>query len=153
MTVWRYEDEGFWWGTKMGRTSPNPPGPLFCWDGFVGEKPNIVTFSNWCWIGRAEYLEVSLPQCQSLSITNLLDCCYIHQEPEAPFSAVTATASTNKNRPKIGMSWNSFEARSCWSISALGGIGGPCNYFIQVFDQTQLVSAIRYFFLAFLFKY
>ncbi|KAL5581814.1 hypothetical protein UlMin_014256 [Ulmus minor] len=24
------------------------------------------------------------------------------------------------------------------------GIGGPCNYFIQVFDQTQLVSAISY---------
>ncbi|KAM1264992.1 hypothetical protein EV1_034571 [Malus domestica] len=24
------------------------------------------------------------------------------------------------------------------------GIGGPCNYFIQVFDQTQLVSAIRF---------
>ncbi|KAK9272697.1 hypothetical protein L1049_003074 [Liquidambar formosana] len=24
------------------------------------------------------------------------------------------------------------------------GIGGPCNYFLQVFNQTQLVSAIRY---------
>lgn len=24
------------------------------------------------------------------------------------------------------------------------GIGGPCNYFVQVFDQSQLVSAIRY---------
>uniref|UniRef100_A0A5B7BTU1 UDP-N-acetylmuramate dehydrogenase n=1 Tax=Davidia involucrata TaxID=16924 RepID=A0A5B7BTU1_DAVIN len=27
---------------------------------------------------------------------------------------------------------------STWSI------GGPCNYFVQVFDQTQLVSALRY---------
>ncbi|KAG5621202.1 hypothetical protein H5410_006420 [Solanum commersonii] len=24
------------------------------------------------------------------------------------------------------------------------GIGGPCNYFVQVFDPTQLVSAVRY---------
>lgn len=25
------------------------------------------------------------------------------------------------------------------------GIGGACNYFIQVFDQTQLLSALRFF--------
>lgn len=24
------------------------------------------------------------------------------------------------------------------------GIGGPCNYFVQVFDQSQLATAIRY---------
>lgn len=24
------------------------------------------------------------------------------------------------------------------------GIGGPCNYFVQVHNQTQLVSAVRY---------
>ncbi|XP_022894221.1 uncharacterized protein LOC111408699 [Olea europaea var. sylvestris] len=38
---------------------------------------------------------------------------------------------------KISPGQNASENLSTW------GIGGPCKYFVQVFDQTQLISAIR----------
>lgn len=44
----------------------------------------------------------------------------------------------NRNELKFVRGKKLLKHLSTW------GIGGPCNYFIQVFDQTQLVSTIRY---------
>ncbi|KAM5549682.1 hypothetical protein ABKV19_000885 [Rosa sericea] len=44
----------------------------------------------------------------------------------------------NRNELKFVRGKKLLKHLSTW------GIGGPCNHFIQVFDQTQLVSAVRY---------
>ncbi|XP_043715775.1 UDP-N-acetylenolpyruvoylglucosamine reductase-like [Telopea speciosissima] len=51
------------------------------------------------------------------------------------------------DEPKLCSNSNSLDfVRGKKLLSELStlGIGGPCNYFVQVFNPTQLVSAIRY---------
>lgn len=63
-----------------------------------------------------------------------------HQEYPSTFLAVRveSTASTIKK-------WTKRLVRGKMLLKNLStwGIGGPCKYVVQVFDRTQLISAIR----------
>ncbi|KAL9424895.1 hypothetical protein AB3S75_031924 [Citrus x aurantiifolia] len=51
------------------------------------------------------------------------------------------------NKKEQTQNWNGLKFIRCNKLLkdlSTWGIGGPCNYFVQVFDQSQLVSAIRY---------
>ncbi|XVF20803.1 hypothetical protein REPUB_Repub12eG0034300 [Reevesia pubescens] len=55
-----------------------------------------------------------------------------------------------KNREQtLDWNWNGLKfirgSKLLKDLTTLG-IGGPCNYFVQVFHQTHLLSAIRYFY-------
>ncbi|KAL5557828.1 hypothetical protein UlMin_034039 [Ulmus minor] len=63
------------------------------------------------------------------------------------FEYKNSSISTKQAQQRLTHNWNHLKfVRSKKLLKDLStwGIGGPCNYFIQVFDQTQLISAIRY---------
>ncbi|XP_049403411.1 uncharacterized protein LOC125867034 [Solanum stenotomum] len=56
-----------------------------------------------------------------------------------------SSCSFNKQEPAQNSTGFQFIRRKkLLSDLTTWGIGGPCNYFVQVFDPTQLVSAVRY---------
>ncbi|KAJ0042188.1 hypothetical protein Pint_18772 [Pistacia integerrima] len=51
------------------------------------------------------------------------------------------------NKKEETQKWNGlkiFRGKKLLKDLSTWGIGGPCNYFVEAFDQTQLLSAIRY---------
>ncbi|KAI9160599.1 hypothetical protein LWI28_009829 [Acer negundo] len=64
-----------------------------------------------------------------------------------PRTTTTTTSLSVFNEKQQTDNWNGLKfirGKKLLKDLTTWGIGGPCNYFLQVSDQTQLISAIRY---------
>ncbi|OVA04975.1 UDP-N-acetylenolpyruvoylglucosamine reductase [Macleaya cordata] len=88
------------------------------------KPPHISSVSH-------DHHHLSKPLQQSTTITTTTKNCIPKQEEEEMEEDI-----------KSGLKF--VRGKKLLSQLSTWGIGGPCNYFVQVSDQTQLLSAIRY---------
>lgn len=68
-------------------------------------------------------------------------------KPTRKIASLSRPQNNSLNGKPSTQSWNGLtflRDKKLLSDLSTWGIGGPCNHFVQIFDQTQLLSAIRY---------
>ncbi|KAL3844879.1 hypothetical protein ACJIZ3_002282 [Penstemon smallii] len=95
--------------------------PVALWDMAIGSTSVEFSFSAWVF--------------SSFSIFGIILIFYVDSLAEESF---IHSNISNQNKLQFIREEKLLSKLSTW------GIGGPCKYFVQVFDQHQLASAIRY---------
>ncbi|XP_059670584.1 uncharacterized protein LOC132316091 [Cornus florida] len=72
-----------------------------------------------------------------------------HPLPKSPRKPISSLCNHNSSisNQELNLNWKGLKivrGEKLLSDLSTWGIGGPCNYFVEVFDQTQLVSVLRY---------